>query len=147
MASKAQVNYRFQYIGDEPVESGLERVDGKPGDLLYPNDEVVVHDVGVAGWLRSLGNFREVSSPTSDKATHKAAKPKRSRRKAAHKAAHKAEEAPKPAPEGDEGESPTDQPEPAETAPEPAPEGKDEATKPAPAKPKPKAPAKPKEAS
>ena len=72
--AKAKVAWRFQYIGEGPVSTGLEIVGRKSGDddgVLQPNDEVVVGDVEEAVWLRSLSNFREVSSPTKDKPTHR----------------------------------------------------------------------------
>ena len=98
MARKRKThNFRFQYIGDGPVSSGLVKIGDKADDgVLRPNDEVVVSDPATAEWLRVLSNFREVSSPTSDKATHKP-KPK------AKGAAQDAPSAPQDAPDGRKG--------------------------------------------
>ena len=78
--AKAKVSWRFKYVGATPASTGLDEiVRGKHGKhlnpeepgVLYPNDEVVVGDSGVAEWLRSLTDFQEVNSPTTDKPTHK----------------------------------------------------------------------------
>ena len=82
MAAKKTPNWRFQYIGDGPASTGLvsiTRHKGNPDEdgVLFPNDEVVVASVDEAVWLRSLSNFKEIQSPTSDKATHKRAPAKK----------------------------------------------------------------------
>ena len=79
MARKPKThNFRFQYIGDGPVSSGWETVSGKKEAVLHPNDEIVVSDVDTADYLRVLSDWREVSSPTTDKPTHRKSAPKKS---------------------------------------------------------------------
>ena len=81
MANKT--GYRFKYVGATPSATGLvvikkgRKSEADEAGMLYPNDEVVVDDPDVAGWLRSLTDFQEVASPTSDKATHKRKAPKK----------------------------------------------------------------------
>ena len=74
--AKAKPAFKFQYVGTGPVTTGLVNItrDGnamKNDGSLEPGDIVVVNDVDTAVWLRSLTNFLEVDSPTSDKPTHK----------------------------------------------------------------------------
>ena len=86
MSQSKKVNYRFQYYGTEPVSCGLEPAEKSdhPG-LIFPNEEVVVSDVDTATWLRHLANWREVSSPTTDKPTHHRRKKAPAKSKAAPK--------------------------------------------------------------
>ena len=92
----ADLNYRFQYIGTSPASCGLEKVEESdhPG-VVVPNEEVVVSDVNTAIWLRSLSNWREVSSPTTAKATLHRSKAAPKEKAPKEKAAPKKPAAPK----------------------------------------------------
>lgn len=76
--AKHKTAWKFQYIGPGDVTTGLDKIvrDGKPADdqgVLIPGDVVVVDDPDLRDYLRSLTNFQEQESPTSDHRTHKAA--------------------------------------------------------------------------
>ena len=99
MAKKPTAAFRFQYIGDGAAQTGLEIISRKKGnpddpDVLHPGDVVVVASPDEANYLRSLSNFMEAASPTSDKPTH------RKKKAPAKKAAAKKKEEEVPADAG-----------------------------------------------
>lgn len=74
--AKSKAAFRFQYIGDGAAQTGLEIISRKKGnpddpDVLNPGDIVVVATPEEAAYLRSLSNFMEAASPTSEKPTHR----------------------------------------------------------------------------
>ena len=80
--AKSKPAWKFQYIGPGDVTTGLDQIvrDGKKvddGGVLVPGDVVVVADPDLRDYLRSLTNFQEQESPTSDKPTHKRAPAKK----------------------------------------------------------------------
>ena len=88
--AKHKPAWKFQYVGPGEVTTGLQKIErgGKEDDhpgVLIPGDVVVVADPDERDWLRSLTNFQEQESPTSDKPTHHRApakkKPANGRRK------------------------------------------------------------------
>ena len=90
--AKARLAWKFQYVGPGDVTTGLDKIvrDGKPADdqgLLIPGDVVVVDDPDLRDYLRSLSNFQEQESPTSDQRTHKPA-PKKKKAPAKKAPAH-----------------------------------------------------------
>ena len=73
--AKSKVAWKFQFVGTSPVQGLFDVIrKGKPTDaegVVLPNDIVVVGTVDEANWLRSLTDFKEVASPTTDKPSHK----------------------------------------------------------------------------
>ena len=80
--AKSKPAWKFQFIGPGDVTTGLDQIvrKGKPMDghgVLEPGDVVIVDNPDERDWLRSLTNFQEQESPTSEKATHKRAPAKK----------------------------------------------------------------------